>query len=140
MRNPAEWPANDVATLVASWRLGVPTRDIGARVGRSSAAVVGKARRLKLGPHPAPRGCRGPRPRKGWLDGPECFATIAALARLNERTISAVCLAAGVERTTLYGWKRGGAARPVKFSRLLHEASRAAVWRRLTQTTGEKHV
>jgi GcrA cell cycle regulator len=46
--------------LKADWKAGVDAKTIGGKVGKTGPAVIGKARRLKLGEHPnAYKGKRG---------------------------------------------------------------------------------
>jgi hypothetical protein len=46
------WNAARDGTLAAQWLLGVRTADIAVAIGCSGNAVIGRARRLKLPPHP----------------------------------------------------------------------------------------
>ena len=43
-----EWTPTRVSTLIALWNEGLPTSVIGARIGVTKNAVVGKVHRLKL--------------------------------------------------------------------------------------------
>lgn len=45
------WTEQACASLRGLWREGMPTREIGKRIGKSKNAVIGKARRLGLGLH-----------------------------------------------------------------------------------------
>jgi GcrA cell cycle regulator len=64
-----EWADETTERLRAMWLAGATTRVIGAELGVSRNAVVGKARRLDLPPRPNPKGVRRggelppPRPR-----------------------------------------------------------------------------
>jgi GcrA cell cycle regulator len=68
-RQSHEWPDEASERLRALWLAGATTRVIGAELGVSRNAVVGKARRLDLPPRPNPKGIRPggqlppPRPR-----------------------------------------------------------------------------
>jgi GcrA cell cycle regulator len=64
-----EWADSSTARLRVLWAEGAGTRQIGAELGISKNAVIGKARRLGLDPRPNPKGVRpgqplpAPRPR-----------------------------------------------------------------------------
>jgi GcrA cell cycle regulator len=68
-RQSHEWGDEATERLRALWLAGATTRVIGAELGVSRNAVVGKARRLDLPPRPNPKGIRPggqlppPRPR-----------------------------------------------------------------------------
>lgn len=47
------WPAKD-AQLTELWAEGLPTSEIGRRLGVTRNSVIGRARRLKLTPRPSP--------------------------------------------------------------------------------------
>jgi len=51
-KNLRIWPEADVK-LRKRWVAGVPCADIGRELGVSSDAVIGRANRLGLGPHPS---------------------------------------------------------------------------------------
>jgi GcrA cell cycle regulator len=60
-RNPA-WEVPGVLDYLRSaWAAGTSPAAIGAKIGFSRGAVIGKARRLKLGPHPVPSNSGRPR-------------------------------------------------------------------------------
>lgn len=50
-----EWDDERVALLTLHWNNGVSTESIGKILGCSKQAVIGKAGRLNLGPHPSVR-------------------------------------------------------------------------------------
>jgi GcrA cell cycle regulator len=55
-----EWTDETIATLRALWDEGLPTAEIGRRLGMSKNAVVGKAHRLDLPARPSPIRRDGP--------------------------------------------------------------------------------
>ena len=52
--SPYDWTRKRVKMLTKLWHDGVPTAEIGRRMGISKGAVVGKAYRLALGARPQP--------------------------------------------------------------------------------------
>lgn len=60
-----DWQPERIAALIALWNDGVPTSEIGRRLGVTKNAVVGKAHRLGLAKRPSPiQGTTKPRPAK----------------------------------------------------------------------------
>ena len=60
-----EWTEDELARLPVLWGEGLPTAEIGRRMRRSKASIVGKAHRMELPPRPSPLGLvhhiRGPK-------------------------------------------------------------------------------
>ena len=54
MRGPSPWTPERLAMLRAEWATGVPTAEIGRRMGISKSAVIGKAHRMRLPGREAP--------------------------------------------------------------------------------------
>lgn len=54
MRGPSPWTPERLAMLRAEWATGVPTAEIGRRMGISKSAVIGKAHRMGLPGREAP--------------------------------------------------------------------------------------
>lgn len=51
---PTHWTPIKISALVALWNEGLPTSEIGKRLGTSKNAVIGRARRLGLRPRSSP--------------------------------------------------------------------------------------
>ena len=60
-----EWPAETIRHLRQMWDEGLPTAEIGRRLGQSKNSVIGKAHRIGLPGRPSPIKYKSePRPRK----------------------------------------------------------------------------
>lgn len=60
------WTDEDDAILTEHWLGGVSAREIGKAIGRTRHSIIGRADRLKLGPHPSgPSKKPGRKSRKG---------------------------------------------------------------------------